>query len=412
MHAAVIIIIGVFATTLAQPLVLARLPLANLLKNELHVDKSMNASFFFLAGLPWYFKPLAGILTDAFPILGTRRFHYIIISSLCATLGWMALVYSPKQYSALLYLCITINLFMVVASTVVGGYMVETAQASGGSGRLTSVRQAVQQFCGVVQGPLAGKLAMIQIGVTGFVCGGVMFLLVPATIYFLHEKRKTVSSQEVLSNAGSQLRSIATARTMWAAVGFMALFYIAPGLNTALLYQQQDVLKMTPQEQGNLGVFSGIAGMTAAFLYSMVCKRLNLKSLLFWGLIAGTCANLIYLFYSSKTAAQAIETGNGFGYTLAELVLMDLAVRSTPKGSEGLGFSIMMSVRNFALLGTDALGARMMDRWHLHFNQLVLSNAATTAIAIPLIFLLPKVVLSARDEEIPMDISEAVPEPT
>jgi hypothetical protein len=36
---------------------------------------------------------------------------------------------------------------------------------------------------------------------------------------------------------------------------------------------------------------------------------------------------------------------------------MDLAVRSTPAGSEGLGFSIMISVRNHALFGTDWFGA-------------------------------------------------------
>ena len=95
---------------------------------------------------------------------------------------------------------------------------------------------------------------------------------------------------------------------------------------------------------------------------------------------------------------------------MAELVLMDLAVRSTPKGSEGLGFSLMMSVRNLALLGTDALGSMMMDKWHVQLNALVLSNAATTIITIPLVFLLPKVVLMKRDAEPVMDISEAVPE--
>ena len=45
-----------------------------------------------------------------------------------------------------------------------------------------------------------------------------------------------------------------------------------------------------------------------------------------------------HLFYSSAGRAQAIEGLNGFGYTLAELALMDLAVRATPAGSEGLGF--------------------------------------------------------------------------
>ena len=69
-HAAVIIVAGILATTLAQTQVLARLPLQNLLKNELHLDRSANAAFFFWAGLAWYLKPLAGIVTDAFPLFG------------------------------------------------------------------------------------------------------------------------------------------------------------------------------------------------------------------------------------------------------------------------------------------------------------------------------------------------------
>ena len=47
---------------------------------------------------------------------------------------------------------------------------------------------------------------------------------------------------------------------------------------------------------------------------------------------------------------------------------MDLAVRATPAGSEGLGFSLMMSVRNFALFGTDWLGSTLIDAYHFKFN--------------------------------------------
>ena len=50
-YAALVIVAGVLATTLAQTQVLARLPLQNLLKNELHVDRTANAAFF--SGQGW-----------------------------------------------------------------------------------------------------------------------------------------------------------------------------------------------------------------------------------------------------------------------------------------------------------------------------------------------------------------------
>jgi type IV secretory pathway VirB2 component (pilin) len=399
-YAALVIVAGVLATTLAQPQVLARLPLQNLLKNELHVDRTANAAFFFWAGLAWYLKPFAGILTDAFPLFGSRRKSYILISASLAALSWLALIVTPHDYRQLLLVVIVINTFMVVASTVVGGYMVETAQANSGSGRLTAIRQFVQQICLVVNGPTAGYLASIAFGWTAAACGGVMFMLVPATILFLREQSKRLDSGQILANARRQLVNIATARTMWAAAGLMALFYIAPGFGTALFYKQQNDLHLDTQAQGFLQLIAGVCGVMAAIGYGILCRRLNLRTLLVGCMVVATAANLGYLFYSSMGRAQAIEGLNGFGYTLAELALMDLAVRSTPAGSEGLGFSLMVSVRNLALFGTDWFGSNLLDQYHFSFASLVLANSATTLIAVPLVFLLPRLIVSRKDAEI------------
>jgi hypothetical protein len=399
-YAALVIVAGVLATTLAQPQVLARLPLQNLLKNELHVDRTANAAFFFWAGLAWYLKPFAGILTDAFPLFGSRRKSYILTSASLAALSWLALIVTPHDYRKLLFVVIVINTFMVVASTVVGGYMVEIAQANSGSGRLTAIRQFVQQACLIVNGPVAGYLASTAFGWTAAACGGVMFLLVPVTILFLHEQRKRSNSRQILANARKQFVNIATARTMWGAAALMALFYIAPGFGTALFYKQQNDLHLSTQAQGFLQLIAGVFGVLAAVGYGILCRRLNLRTLLVGCMVVATAANLGYLFYSSAGRAQAIEGLNGFGYTLAELALMDLAVRSTPAGSEGLGFSLMVSVRNLALFGTDWFGSKLLDQYHFSFSSLVIANSATTLIAVPLVFLLPRLIVLRKDAEI------------
>src|SRR6202020_998417 len=116
------------------------------------------------------------------------RRNYILLSAGLAALGWLALTITPHNFADLLAVVIVINVFMVVTSTVVGGYMVETAQATAGSGRLTAVRQFVQQGCGIVNGPIAGYLASIAFGWTAAACGGIMFLLVPVTVLFLREE--------------------------------------------------------------------------------------------------------------------------------------------------------------------------------------------------------------------------------
>ena len=201
LSAAIVIFIAFVGTVLSQPQILGRIPIQNLLKNELHVDRAGNAAFFFWIGLAWYFKPFVGIITDAFPIFGTRRRSYMILGATLATLGWIAFYFTPHQYNKLLIVAMFIDLFMVVASTAAGGYMVEAAQATSGSGRLSSVRNLAEQFSILVAGPAAGFLGSIAFGWTAAACGTVMFLMVPGTVLFLHERRIKIDSKALLGNA-------------------------------------------------------------------------------------------------------------------------------------------------------------------------------------------------------------------
>ncbi len=193
-----------------------------------------------------------------------------------------------------------------------------------------------------------------------------------------------------------------------------ALVFIAPGLATALFYKQQNELHMNTVAQGYLGAIAATCSLAAPFVYIWACRRRNLRFLLSVSLAASAVATLGYMFYSSVMNARIIESVNGFTFTLCEVALMDLAVRATPRGSEGLGFSLMVSVRNFALFGTDWLGSTMLDKLHLPFNDLVLANAGTTAIAVPLVFLLPAALVGRKDAEADVEKVETLggyPEP-
>src|SRR6202022_4812947 len=93
-----IIVFGIFASTMPQPQALGKLPLQFLLKNDVHITREQMAAFFFWCGLAWYLKPFAGILTDAFPFFGTRRRSYILISATLAALSWLVLIVTPHEY--------------------------------------------------------------------------------------------------------------------------------------------------------------------------------------------------------------------------------------------------------------------------------------------------------------------------
>jgi MFS family permease len=401
LYAAIVIVVGIFATTLAQPQVLARLPLQNMLKNELHISRTASASFFFLCGLPWYFKPLAGVLTDAFPIFGTRRKSYAAIATLLGVAAWGVLYVTPHVYGRLLWACLLINVFMMVASTVVGAYMVETAQSAQSSGRLTALRNLVDNICLLIRGPAAGILASIAFGWTAAACGSVLALLFPVALFVLYEQRRRVDAKAIIGQAQERVTTVLKARGMWAVAAIMAVFYLAPGLSTALFYKQQDELHMTPLFQGSVILTVGAAfGILAALSYAWLCQRVRLHALLIGSILLVAAVDVGLLLYTSIPRAVAITAAGGATFTLAELAFMDLAVRATPRGSEGMGFSLLMSVRNLCLFGTDTFGSSLLDSHTLTFNQLALANGAVVLLAAPLVLFLPHTLVRRREAEL------------
>jgi MFS family permease len=221
--------------------------------------------------------------------------------------------------------------------------------------------------------------------------------IIPIAYIFLRERPVAKGlGKEAFCNAGRQLVTIVRSRNLWMGLLFIALFYFSPGFTTPLFYKQTDELHFSGQAIGNLGVFSGFFGILAAAVYSQLIRRFHIRPMLFIGIVTAAAGTLLCLFYSTWTRAIFIESQNGFFFALAEVGLMDLAARATPKGCEGLGYSLMLSVRNIALFGADVVGSYLADhKWS--FSNLVYLNAGTTAIVLVLLPFLPAALMRTKD---------------
>src|ERR1700730_8518649 len=293
-----IIVFGSLATTLPQPLALGRLPLQFLLKNEVSVTREQMAAFFFWCGLSWNRKPCAGILPAAFPFFRTRRRHYLLISSVLACASWIGMTFVPHRYGALLWGAMIINLFMVMASTVIGAFLVEAGQRLGATGRLTALRMSAYYFSGLVVGPLGGLLATIGFMWTTGANAAFVFSIFPIIYIFLREPPAARHrTSEVFLNVRQQLKTIVQSKNLWMALLFIWLFYFSPGFSTPLFYKQTDELHFSNQAIGNLGVFGGSFGILAAVVYSQLIKRVQIRTMLLIGVATAAAGTLLYLFY-------------------------------------------------------------------------------------------------------------------
>jgi len=396
----VFIAYAIFITTMAQDKVLGSLPIRLLLKNGLHVSKTQLAAFLFWAGLAWYIKPLFGLITDAFPLFGTRRRWYMIGSALLAAGAWELLNLGRHQYDTMLAAAILLGLLMVIASTIMGALLVEAGQAFGATGRVSSVREFVSGGCSLIAGPLGGWLASREFGLTAGIGAGLLISLALVAFFLLKERPVAQRDLGVWAEAGQQVRRALGSRTLWAAAGLLVLFFFSPGFSTPLLYRQQNLLHFSDQFLGYLQFWSGGAAMLGAATYGLICRRFNLRTLLFVGIAISAGFSLLYLgYHPTHLVAIGIEIVVGFFGTLGVLPLFDLATRATPRGGEGMGYALMMSARNLALFGADWVGSYLQDHFHLPWDGLVLLNAGTTALCLIAVPFLPRLLMRHRDGE-------------
>lgn len=355
-------------------------------------------SFFFLVcGLFWYIKPIAGILTDAFPVFGTRRRHYALISACLAGLSWVALAFAPHQYNVLLGAAVVVNLFMVMLSTVTGAVLVEIGQATGSTGRLTAIRQFTSSVCSLIQGPLGGWLATGALGLACGVNSVFLFAFIPVVYFSLRERSVKSNRVESFGNAARQLGVIKRSSAFWWALVFVCLYYFAPGFSTLLYFRQNDIMKLDQPHIGYLTSIGGAGGIIGAIAYGFVVRRLSLRTLLMIGVVTAGASTFLYLTYDTYQKAMFIDFLSGLFGGFAEVAIVDLAARATPAGCEGLGYSLILSCRNLALFGADFLGSKLADDQHWSWGTMVTLNGATTLVVLILLPFIPRIVLASRD---------------
>ena len=375
----------------------ADLPLRFLLKDSLRMSPTAISLFFAVGPFTNYIKPLAGILTDAFPLFHTRRRHYLLLSLAGSGILWLLLGIVPRTNTSLLSTYALLYLTIVFTSTTLGGVMVEVAARCRAEGRFSAQRVAMVRLGSLAGGPIGGWLAGFPFGWAMAIASLLHLVLVPMYMRFLPEAPTAIMDKSVWSKAGAQIKAALQNRILISAGIMIVLIIAAPGFGTPLFFYQTDTLHFSKQFIGMLGFVSSIFGLLAAMFYYRTCRHINLRMLLVGSIILHAAGSVTYIFYHDHNSAFWITGLSGFTGTLALLPVYDLAVRGTPKGSEALGYSVMMSVWNFTNALSDWTGSKIYELLHRTFLSLIWINAGTTLLAIAAIPFLPALLLSKKE---------------
>ncbi len=376
---------------------IADLPMRFLLKDQLHCTAVAVSAFFALGAFTNYIKPLAGLLVDSVPLFGTRRRWYLIGSLLASGILWLLLALVPRTYNILLITYAALYLTIVFTSTSLGGVMVEVGARFQAAGRLTAQRIGAFRLASLLGGPIGGYLAsapfIVAISITSFL----HLILVPLYFFGLPEAKTARLNHSVPREAAAQFRTLMRSTTLLSAAGMIFLIAASPGFGTPLLFYQTNTLQFSKQFVGSLVFVAAAAGLLTTFIYFAACRKLSLRFLIGGSIVVHAIGTVFYLHYHNQSSAIVITAISGMTGTLAMLPVYDLAARATPKGSEAIGYAVMMSVWNFTNALSDWAGSALFSRFHYTFRELVWVNAGTTLLVLLVVPFLPRDLMSRRD---------------
>ena len=153
------------------------------------------------------------------------------------------------------------------------------------------------------------------------------------------------------------------------------------------------------QQIGYLRLVYGIFGLIGALVFRFMCGRLPLRWTLTVGLLLFSLSNLAYFFYNSMPAAFSIEALNGIVMTLLQAPLFDLAARSTPRGSEALGYGLIMAVWSNVQQCGVWFGSFLNQYCHVSLAGLIWINVGVAMALIGLVPLMPRMIMNRREGE-------------
>lgn len=384
-----IIAAGMFTATMALPDTLD-LPIKNLLRTELQLGRDQVSLFMSLAALPWYFKIFAGLLSDCFPLFGTRRRYYLIFSATLGAVFWLIAGSVPHGYWPLLLALLATHTMLVFISTVTAGLIVDAGKRFGAEGQLVTVRIVVESGCGIIAGPVAGFLAGQSFGWTGVFGATIAFGLVPVVALLLREPPAARYDAATLATARGELGTVLRSRTLWLTALFLMLAMAPSSFGSSLYFHQTGQLGFANSDIGYLNSMSAIANTITATVYGVLRARLSLRALLVAAIIGGAAATSAFAFYRSWDAAIGIEILHGVIGTVSVLVLMEVAVRATPASVAAMGFALMMSAWNVGVAIGDYAGAWLIERHLLTFYGLAPCFALLSALVLLALPILPR----------------------
>jgi predicted MFS family arabinose efflux permease len=346
------------------------------------------ATFSWIITIPWFIKPVYGLLSDFVPIAGTRRRSYFLIMAALATVSAIAVsLMTDGPYWALAVIITLLWLGVGFTDVLTDALMVENGKPLGLTGTFQSVQWAALSASSILVGVAGGYLAEHRAFAAAFALVACFPLISLLMAWLVVQEPPARPNLEGLGETWAALRQATGRRDLWLVAGFIFFWAFSPSFGPAFFYYQTDTLHFSQTLIGALASLGAAASIAGAWVYARLARRFPLKRLIVWSIGAGTVGSLAYIVYGGVVSAAVITVIFGAVGMTTQLAFLDLAAKACPARTEATFFALLMSIYNLGTRSSEWTGANLYD-W-LGYTPLVLISTAFTAAAWLLVPLVP-----------------------
>jgi MFS family permease len=350
------------------------------------------AAFLAVLNLPWFLKPLYGVVSDFVPLFGYKRKTYLIASNLLAVIGYCAIL-QVSSAAALVFLLLTTAYGMAIASTIAGALLVEHGQKADACGAFVNQQwlwfNVATIFAAIAGGLLIEWLTPLSAVHAAAAIAGFVALLVTGASFILVDEEKSAISRSALRDSFDGLAAAFRSRRLWVIAFFLAFYYFSPGIDTPLYFHMTDSLQFSQSFIGVLNSVQALGWIAAALIYGASFQHLNLKPLLNLSIWAGVVGTLAFLFISGTATAIIANLAYGAASMITLVASLALAAVYCPKRSEAFTFAALMAITNLSGSIADTIGSWIYEQlFDYTLYPLILAAALFTAANFALVPLL------------------------
>ena len=378
---------------------------AYMLKNQLHASATQVSGFRLLTALPIYLGFLFGLARDLWNPFGLRdRGLFLIFAPLTtAVLLWMA--FSPLSYPLLVSGMLLVAVAFRFMSAAYQGLLALVGQEQKMSGRLSALYNFGSFFCYALGAFTSGYLAthltprstfLLAAALAGLLT--LMGLWRPASVFDGLYERPEARGTAAIGNLNRLIRHRAT----YPALVLISLLNVSMVTGTPLQYYLSDQLNASDAVYANFTALNLLGYLPVMLLYGAVCKRVSLRRTLWLGTLISIPAAIPLAFAFSVPTILLLGVAYGMLSAIAQAAYIDLALRSSPSGTQGTLMLLVIGIWTLAFRGGDLMGSWLYTSFPGHgLSYCIAAMFAVNLLQIPALFLIPPSIMDSADGDAP-----------